>query len=132
MNMIFLSCGESTPEGQQVAPTTHFTGISEFTATALLKKKRESERKGIGERERIGERWEEVGRKSGEMSNSKRHAAFPWQHGFHRNGLTKDAIRVKKHAHTHTGNLHIYINTYSILEHLALKHTQSHTCTHTH
>lgn len=31
-----------------------------------------------------------------DISNSKRHAVFPWQPGFHRNGLAKDAISVKK------------------------------------
>lgn len=31
-----------------------------------------------------------------DISNSKRHAVFPWQLGFHRNGLAKDAISVKK------------------------------------
>jgi len=35
-----------------------------------------------------------------DISNSKRHAVFPWQLGFHRNGLAKDAISVKKYPLT--------------------------------
>lgn len=35
-----------------------------------------------------------------DISNSKRHAVFPWQLGFHGNGLAKDAISVKKYLLT--------------------------------
>lgn len=41
----------------------------------------------------------EEGRKRGteeDISNSKRHAVFPWQLGSHRNSPAKDAIRMKK------------------------------------
>lgn len=40
-----------------------------------------------------------------DISNSKRHAVFPWQPGFHRNGLAKDAISVKKCLHTLYGTV---------------------------
>jgi len=36
-----------------------------------------------------------------DISNSKRHAVFPWQLGFHRNLPAKDAIRLKN-APTYT------------------------------
>lgn len=35
-----------------------------------------------------------------DISNSKRHAVFPWQPGFHGNGPAKDAISVKKYLLT--------------------------------
>lgn len=42
-------------------------------------------------------------RKEEDISNSTRHAVFPWQLGFHRNNLAKDAISVgKKKIPTYT------------------------------
>ncbi len=56
-----------------------------------------SERRGLGSKKwrrdtRRRQEWEI----EKDISNSKRHAVFPWQLGFHRNGLAKDAISVKK------------------------------------
>lgn len=56
-----------------------------------------SERRGLGSKKwkRDMRRREEWGIEK-DISNSKRHAVFPWQLGFHGNGLAKDAISVKK------------------------------------
>lgn len=57
-------------------------------------------------------------------SNSKRHAVFPWQLGFHRNGLGKDAISVKKQLltlyYTVCTQIQEHIRSYTLRLHLQL------------
>lgn len=58
-------------------------------------------RRGLGSKERARDtrRREKRGIEK-DISNSKRRAVFPWQLGFYRNGLAKDAISVKKYLLT--------------------------------
>lgn len=56
-------------------------------------------------------------RKEEDISNSTRHAVFPWQLGFHRNNLAKDAISVgKKILYLHSTAL--YAHKYRNILHL--------------
>lgn len=56
-------------------------------------------------------------RKEEDISNSLRHAVFPWQLGFHRNNLAKDAISMGKkspYLHSTAPYAHKYRNIHHL------------------
>lgn len=93
--------------------------------------RRKSGRRGLGSK-REGETHREGGsRVEEDISNSKRHVVFPWQLGFHRNNLAKDAISVKKYLLTLycTACTQIQEHILSYTSRLHLQDTWAHSCT---